>query len=90
MAGRSHAGEHLERLLPGFLDGAEPDHEVGALDPDLDQPALELVGAFVEIGGAGIEVKPQPDDRGAGDPNVDMTRRRGSLGGSHLPIIAGQ
>ena len=70
--------------------GAEPDHEVGALDADVDQLALELVGEFVEIGGAGIEVKSQPDERGAGDPDVDMTRRRGSLGGSHLAIIAGR
>ena len=60
------------------------DQEVGALGADLDQLALELADELLEIGGPAIQVKPQADERSAGDPDVDVPRRRGSLRGSHL------
>ena len=87
---RRQAWKHLERLLPGLLDAAKVDEQIGPSGADVDQLALEVGHELIEIRCTRVEMKSQPDQRSAGDPDVDVPRRRGSLGGSHPAIIAGQ
>jgi hypothetical protein len=66
------------------------DEQIGPAGADVDQLALEVGHELIEIRCTRVEMKSQPDQRSAGDPDVDVPRRRGSLGGSHPAIIAGQ
>ena len=87
---RGHPRNHLQRRLADFLNTAKPDEDIGAPGADIDQLALEVSCELVEIGGARVQVEPQAHQRSARDPDVDVTRRRGSLRGSHPAIIAGR
>ena len=87
---RGHPRNHVQGRLADFLDTAKPDEDIGAPGADIDQLALEVGGELVEIGGPRVQVEPEAHQRSARDPNVDVTRRRGSLRGSHLAIIAGR
>ncbi len=60
---------------------------------DVDQLALEVGGELVEISGARVQVKSQPDQWRLGDADIDggpADPRGFSLRGSHSAIIAGQ
>ena len=86
---RSQPRQHLERLLAGFLGAAEPDEQVGQSGAHVDQLALQVGDELIEIRGTRIQMEPKADEWSAGDPDVDVPRRRGSLRGSHSAIIAG-
>ena len=81
---RRQPREELERQLPGFLNTAEPDQQVGPFGGDVDQLALQFGGEILEIRRAGIEMETQPDQRRLRNPDVDVARGGGTLGGSHL------
>ena len=76
---RRQSREHVENLLTCILDAAQLDQEVGPPGPDVDELALQVDGEIVEISSPRIQVIPKADQRGACDPDIDVTRRCDSL-----------
>ena len=80
---RRQSRKHLEGLLAGLLGTAQAYEEIGATCTDIDQLAFQDGDLLVQVRGARVKVKSEPDERSARDPDVDVARRRGSLRGSH-------